>query len=956
MDVSCIRGVSAAALARFDDVVDWLGIGGGKIQGREYLPLNPRRADAQPGSFSINRDSGHWADFAADEKGGDLVSLAAYLRDEKQGDAARALAECLGIEIADASKRGERGERGGDKPKAFPAPSKPAGGPDSAGGGDTCVMPVPEDAPPPPAAHARHGKPTYRYAYRAAGGAVNFYHDRYEIVGKRKQFSPLTLWRTAGRIEWRFKAPPAPRPAYNLPMLAERSGPVVLVEGEKAADAAAILLPGSPVLTFQGGALAFGKGDYAPFAGREVWLWPDNDAPGEEAMRTAAARLAAAGARPVKRIDPACFAAQPSKDANGILALAQGEPLGAGDDAADLLARGWAAEHVRLALARPDALISCAAAPVNGDSGNGADTGSEAVSWASETSGRRFELTDRGVWYHEPDKAPRWICAWLNVAARGRNPSGGGWAKLVEFTDPDRKNKCRVIPDALLAGDAVELERILRDDGLHVATNGKALLRQYLIEANPKARFRVTNRVGWHKTGSGEAVYVLPDFSFGEIGEKWITQTDSGAVSVFAQHGTVGGWREEIAAPCVGNSRLAFAVSMAFAAPLLYLTGMEGGGFHFRGGSSSGKTTALRVAASVCGGPDYLRRWRATDNALESVALQHCDALLPIDEIAQLDPKAAGETAYMLANGSGKIRANRAGAARETVQWRTLFLSAGEIGLAEHMNTVGKTARAGQEVRLAEISADAGAGLGLFENLHGHESGAAFANALAAACRRNYGGVFIAFLEELVKRQHETLGEIEKAIRQFEAACLTKDAHGQARRAAARFALVGAVGEVATEWGLTGWPQGEAISAARICFQAWLSQRGGEGDADAAAMLAQVRRVLQEDGEARFADWDRPATETDNRVGRTMKRLGYRRHISEEDHYYIFPEMFKHDVCKGHDWRKVAALLAERGYLETGSEGKSRSAFVTRPYIPQAGRIRAFHILPSIADSDSDDD
>jgi putative DNA primase/helicase len=74
---------------------------------------------------------------------------------------------------------------------------------------------------------------------------------------------------------------------------------------------------------------------------------------------------------------------------------------------------------------------------------------------------------------------------------------------------------------------------------------------------------------------------------------------------------------------CVGNSRLAFAVACAFAGPLLRPAGMESGGFHYRGDSSSGKTTALKVAASVYGGAGYLQRWRTTDNALEAIAAQH---------------------------------------------------------------------------------------------------------------------------------------------------------------------------------------------------------------------------------------------------------------------------------------------------------------------------------------------
>lgn len=156
-----------------------------------------------------------------------------------------------------------------------------------------------------------------------------------------------------------------------------------------------------------------------------------------------------------------------------------------------------------------------------------------------------------------------------------------------------------------------------------------------------------------------------------------------------------------------GNSRLVFAVSCAFAAPLLHLVGEENGGFYLRGPSSTGKTTVLFVACSVFGGRDYLQRWRATINGLEGVAIQHNDALLCLDELKQVDPREAGEVAYLLANGSGKQRANQHGGAREKYTWRLLFFSSGETSLADHMRTAGKKAHAGQETRLADPRAQA---------------------------------------------------------------------------------------------------------------------------------------------------------------------------------------------------------------------------------------------------------
>jgi hypothetical protein len=70
----------------------------GKRQGREFIARNPTRTDRTAGSFSINLVTGKWSDFATNDSGGDPVSLAAYLFGLSQVDAARRLADMLGID------------------------------------------------------------------------------------------------------------------------------------------------------------------------------------------------------------------------------------------------------------------------------------------------------------------------------------------------------------------------------------------------------------------------------------------------------------------------------------------------------------------------------------------------------------------------------------------------------------------------------------------------------------------------------------------------------------------------------------------------------------------------------------------------------------------------------------------------------------------------------------------
>jgi hypothetical protein len=88
--------VNAAALRALPDLlIRWLP--DGRVTWHEFTARNPRRADRHPGSFKINLQTGRWADFAADAKGGDPVSLAAYLFGLSQGDAARRLSAMLGV-------------------------------------------------------------------------------------------------------------------------------------------------------------------------------------------------------------------------------------------------------------------------------------------------------------------------------------------------------------------------------------------------------------------------------------------------------------------------------------------------------------------------------------------------------------------------------------------------------------------------------------------------------------------------------------------------------------------------------------------------------------------------------------------------------------------------------------------------------------------------------------------
>lgn len=938
-DIKKIAGIARGSIDRI--IAHWLP-GKTKREGRELLALNPRRNDQNHGSFSINLDSCRWADFADSAKGNDLVSLVAYLDGVSQSKAAQSLGEFLNIRIEnDATERATRPQNGKGNGKALPVSSeKPEGG---NGDGWQCVMPVPDNAPKPPQTHPRHGKPSARYDYLDINCKLNFYHDRYNKPnGEKKQFSPLTLWQKGSAFKWQFKAPPEPRPLYGLPGLAAiPDADCWIVEGEKAAFALEKLLPNHPVTTWQGGSQAVAKSDYSPLVGRDVVIWPDNDNPGQKAAIALMEQLQAVNPASVRVLDV-------SK-----LERASGQPLQPGDDSADLLAAGWTAERFADFLQRDGVLIDAAVFVGNADKDSVESISDQPASTVpskpeSETPQRGFEVFDSGVYFIEPTKdgklRRRWICGKLEVLALARTPDNKEWGKLVTFQDYDKKIKRLVVPMRHFNGEGLAATGELLAEGLSIAPKARQLVLEFLQTSEVDSRARLTDRVGWHDSNQ---IFVMPQMSVGKSSEEWLyTRTED---DHFTQRGTLEEWKQNISRLCAGNSRFVLAVSAVFAAPLLRLVNGEGGGIHFRGGSSSGKSTILRVATSVIGSPDYFLNWRSTDASIENLAQDRNDCALILDDLAQVDGRLVNDVSLMLGNGLGKNRGKAEGGNRRTARWKTMLLSSGEVSLAEHAASVGKQVHAGSEVRINDIPAECDAGMKGLEYIHDYDSPTKLIRAFGENVTQYHGTAFPAFLDHLLRIQQEIPTVIQDCEKAFTKAVLTdKSSSSQCLRVANRFSIIIAAGELATRLGITGWPPGEAMKAGIACYEAWLESFGGTGNREERQIISMVRHFLESHGEGRFVPFDRA---DDSHAPKTLQRCGYRKAANDGmTEYFVLRESFKHEVCKGKDYRAAARVLIDKGYMKPG-EGKNLCPKVD---LPHEGRIRAFHILPSIWSDDDD--
>ncbi|WPP44048.1 DUF927 domain-containing protein [Pseudomonas sp. AN-1] len=964
--------VKAAALRSIDRVLaHWLP--GGKLvdANKEYTAPNPTRADKHTGSLKVNMRRGTWSDFATGDKGGDLIDLVQYLNRCSHVDACNKLADFLGVTA------------GASPAPATSSASKPAA-PEWAP-----VLPIPAEAMAKVhKTHRQHGKPSKVWVYKDAQGQPLMVLYRFDKApdadGKReKVFAPLTWCRNAsGAGQWRWASLPEPRPLLRLDELAQRlEAPVVLCEGEKSADAAAQLLPDHVATCWPNGAQSWQKADFAPLAGRDVLLWPDNDRNGLACMRSIADHLRQLGAASVRTVALDVFTRRPVV-VDAAATFEAGGEWADGDDAADALAKGWTPEHLA-ALAQAGELYAAPAAPAQAaeaaPEAGASDAPTKAASKPSSRAKRQparthaasansdsseqlsgFRVTDAGVVYYS-DEGERPVCSRLDILARTRDDKGHNWGLLVEFDDPDGAKKRLNIPSQAMAGEfGKEVVGPLVSMGLRLAIGRNARncrndLQSYLQSYDSHERARLVNRLGWH-----DDAYLLPGEQLGNSAEHLHFYEGGAALPPIEQAGTLEEWQQGVARYCVGNNRLAFVVSTAFAGPLLHLLGAESGGFHLYGDSSGGKTTHLKAAASVYGGPRMLRTWRSTDNALEGTAAAHSDGLLVLDEIHQCDARVIGDTVYMLGNGTGKTRANDRGAvAKQAYSWRLLFLSTGEKTLAQHMAEGGKELKAGMEVRMVGIPADAGKGLGLFEELHGFAEAGELADTLTSNAGKHHGTALVAYLRAMLESKPlpKVSEELARVTDHFAGKLLPADAAGQVRRVAARFALVATAGELATRLGVTGWPELTAYNAARTCFSAWLDARGGAGNLEEQAIVTHLRTIIERFGEGRFTRWDNVAVRTDEHGPRTTDRLGFRRTVEHgvgdelytTTDYYVLSAVWASEVWKGYNVANVNKVLLARGILTPGTDGKAARS----ERLPGMGKTRCYLVSAAALNADS---
>ena len=586
----------------------------------------------------------------------------------------------------------------------------------------------------------------------------------------------------------------------------------------------------------------------------------------------------------------------------------------------------------------------------------GGDAEAAASPWSEVKTPEGYCLLKRGVFQQgeESDSGTRLTTCAIWVSGLARDHGGTGWGCLVEWLDRDGKHHSAAFPAGRFHETGTTLASDLANAGAGIVPNMGRKLLTYLGSFEPAARFRSTPQLGWVDTPDGRLAYVLPGEVIerqedGGTRERVVFQPERFAPTTETMHpaGALEGWQREVAALAVGNPVLVYALARAFAPPLFKLACVEGGGEHWFGKSTGGKTTMAQVSASVWGcGADpaeapaaaFVRKWNATKNATEGLAAAHNDGLLILDEISEADARDFGKAVYMLAGGVGKARMADTANLRASRTWQVFLLSTGEISSRALLEADGRTAKAGQLVRLVDIPAE-GADGGIFHDCHGMAP-AAFADRLKRGCAGHFGTAGPAYIRGLIVAgdpdtlRHELRDKVDEATMTL----TPPGAPPEVRRTIRRFALVDVAGTLACGMGILPFTAEDIRAAVELVRNRWLAERGMADDIDRA--VEQVRAFILRH-EARFRDTTRDADAPPVR-----DLVGYRDRLS--DRFLFTPSGFR-EACDGFDPKAVARELARREWLHRDQSDRHTSKATIRG----VGRVSVYAVNAAILEADA---
>ncbi|SCX47966.1 DUF927 domain-containing protein [Kosakonia sacchari] len=400
--------------------------------------------------------------------------------------------------------------------------------------------------------------------------------------------------------------------------------------------------------------------------------------------------------------------------------------------------------------------------------------------------------------------------------------------RLIKVTDSQGLESTRVLVPSAALVSVLELKKNLLKFG-----HNPDVSKEYWVRAHQEI-VKETDKIITlcYKPGFyGDAYLRANDKIIGNVkGDKPILHPNArNHLPAEEKLGTLKLWKMNVAPYALYSSRIMLAVCCGFSGFLLKLSGMEGGGFHLWGMSSIGKTSSAYMLASLAGSPkDVVVLWNNTDKGLEEIAVAHNDSYLVLDESKLLDKdvlaaaKIMQNRVYTLSGGKGKTRS--AMYENKVAEWQVSIFSTGECSLQQLAASGNVERLEGENVRVIDVNADAGAEMGIFESLPDDvNSSNELVHAIKDATHRYYGSAKPAFLKRLVADirddRENVKRKLEKGIEFFLDKHKVDRNSGIQVRIAKRFAIAYVAGSIAVKYGVLPFTKQEIMKGISTCYQ-----------------------------------------------------------------------------------------------------------------------------------------
>lgn len=417
-----------------------------------------------------------------------------------------------------------------------------------------------------------------------------------------------------------------------------------------------------------------------------------------------------------------------------------------------------------------------------------------------------------------------------NVKRQNKLP---GSFKAIEFINKFNEKVIDLLPTKLLINTRALMEWFIdRHFELSPDEEWKDIIE--LLKQKTDKTGEIVDQIGFHGRN-----YLLPNGTIiGPQEEHTLFLDPEHPIHLphYGVSGSLDDWKQYIAPAALHSSRIMLAIGNALSGYLLFLVNIESGGFNLFGRSSIGKTTTEKAGISISGPRSNLQSWNFTKTGAEDLAYGHNDNHLALDELKTLDgdpavaAQKASEFVYSISSGKGKSRSKRYESHQKS--WRVVLLSTGELSLAKHAKNGQSRRMEGEEVRVIDVPADAGKGLGIYESLPEEFTDASsYAEYLDQQSQQYYGTAQAAFLEKLIadinaeNPETHVKGQLIKWMGLFRKKCGVDQESGIDVRFANRFALAYAAGCLAVKYGVLPFTRKDVFEGISACYKAALSMK-----------------------------------------------------------------------------------------------------------------------------------